>query len=195
MFSNSCGNNNSLTNHNWICAWKNSNLPEFHNFIKFHHQTVVYDPNHYFRYWNWNPNWPILLADSVTDTETTSQRENLVTDSVGHSFNHKHWIFESMIWRLFLKIWVYFPAHKNLYPPKKWKNIVSVSEKKRFGSNTDIGPWFRLTISKPGFGCTLPDCQTDLFQNASVPTASTRHLYWVLYIYYILHEYFVLQHL
>ena len=106
------------------------NLPEFHNFIKFHHQTVVYDPNHYFRYWNWNPNWPILLADSVTDTETTSQRENLVTDSVGHSFNHKHWIFESMIWRLFLKIWVYFPAHKNLYPPKKWKNIVSVSEKK-----------------------------------------------------------------
>ena len=142
----------------------------------------MYDPNHYFRYWNWNPNWPILLADSVTDTETTSQRENLVTDSVGHSFNHKHWIFESMIWRLFLKIWVYFPAHKNLYPPKKWKIIVSVSEKKRFGSNTDIGPWFRLTISKPGFGCTLPDCQTDLFQNASVPTASTRHLYWVLYI-------------
>ena len=33
-------NNNSLTNHYWICAWKNSNLPEFHNFIKFHHQTA-----------------------------------------------------------------------------------------------------------------------------------------------------------
>ena len=53
--------------------------------------------------------------------------------------------------------WVYFQAHKNLYPPKKWKNIVLVLEKKSFGSDTDteIGPWFRFLISKPGFGRTL----------------------------------------
>ena len=39
---------------------------------------------------------------------------------------------------------------------KKWKKIVSVLEKK-IGSNTDteIGPWFRFPIPKPGFGCTL----------------------------------------
>ena len=40
MFSNSCGKNNSLMNHDWICAWKNSNIPEFHNFIKFHHHSA-----------------------------------------------------------------------------------------------------------------------------------------------------------
>ena len=34
-------------------------------------------------------NWPILLADTSTDTETTFQRENLVTDSVGYFFHHK----------------------------------------------------------------------------------------------------------
>ena len=166
LFFDSCGNNNSLTNHNWILALKNSNLPEFHNFIKFHHQTVVYVPNHYFRYWNWNPNWPILLADSVTDTETTSQRENLVTDSVGHSFNHKHWIFESMIWRLFLKIWVYFPAHKNLYPPKKWKKYSFGFRKKSFGSDTEIGPWFRSPILKSGFG-RAPNYLSKILHNQS----------------------------
>ena len=31
---------------------------------------------------------------------------------------------------LHLKIWVYFQAHKSLYSPKKWKNVVLVSEKK-----------------------------------------------------------------
>ena len=63
--------------------------------------------------------------------------------------------------RLFLKIWVYFQAHKNLYPPRKWKNIVSVSEIKSFGSNTDteIEPWFRFSIRKPGFVCTLLSSQ------------------------------------
>ena len=58
--------------------------------------------------------------------------------------------------RLLLKIWVYFQAYKNLYPPKRWEKIRkiinflnekkgSVSEKK-IGSdtNTEIVPWFRL---------------------------------------------------
>ena len=52
-----------------------------------------------------------------------------------------------------------------MYSPKKyekmskiWKREVSVSEKKKNGSDTDteIGPWFRFPIPKPGFGCTLP---------------------------------------
>ena len=36
-----------------------------------------------------NPNWLILSADTVTNTETTFQRENLVTNSMGYFFNHK----------------------------------------------------------------------------------------------------------
>ena len=35
------------------------------------------------------PNWPILLADTVTITKTTFQRENLVTDIMRYFFNHK----------------------------------------------------------------------------------------------------------
>jgi hypothetical protein len=38
---------------------------------------------------NQNLNWLILSADTVTDTETTFQRENLVTNSMGYFFNHK----------------------------------------------------------------------------------------------------------
>ena len=33
-----------------------------------------------------NPNWPILSADTVADTKTTFQRENLVTDSMRFFF-------------------------------------------------------------------------------------------------------------
>ena len=68
--------------------------------------------------------------------------------------------------RLFLKICVQFQAFKNLYSPKKqkymviWKFLKKKSfgfRKKLFGSNTDtkIGPWFRFSILKPGFGRTL----------------------------------------
>ena len=37
------------------------------------------------------------------------------------------------------------------------KTKVSVSEKKCFGSDTvtEIGTWFRLSIPKPGFDCSL----------------------------------------
>ena len=42
-----------------------------------------------FRYRYQNPNGLIVSADSVTDTETTFQRENLVTKSMGYFFNHK----------------------------------------------------------------------------------------------------------
>ena len=41
------------------------------------------------RYRYRNPIWLIVLADTVTDTETTFQMENLVTNSIGYFFNYK----------------------------------------------------------------------------------------------------------
>ena len=65
------------------------------------------------------------------------------------------------IFRLFLKVWVYFQAFKNSYPQersgKHEKNLklkVLVSEKK-ISSDTEIGLWFRFPIPKPSFGRTL----------------------------------------
>ena len=62
-----------------------------------------------------------------------------------------------------MKICVKFQAFKNLYPPKKQKNIRKLekksfaSGKKKFGSDTDteIGPWFLFPKLKPGCGRTL----------------------------------------
>ena len=50
-------------------------------------QAIVYDRNHYFSLDpipkpKPKPNWVILSADTVTDTETPFQRENLVTNIV-----------------------------------------------------------------------------------------------------------------
>ena len=65
-----------------------------------------------------------------------------------------------------MRTWVYFQAYKN---PKveNMRNIQKISETKQkkgvwkifFGSNTntEIGPWFRFPIPKPGFGRTLND--------------------------------------
>ena len=53
---------------------------------------VVYDRNHYFRLGT-IPEPKPKLTDTFgryrTDTETTFQRENLVTDSMGYSLHHK----------------------------------------------------------------------------------------------------------
>ena len=38
---------------------------------------------------NQNPNLPILLADTVTDTETTFQIKNIITDRNEYFFQHK----------------------------------------------------------------------------------------------------------
>ena len=59
-----------------------------------------------------------------------------------------------------MKICVQFQDFKNLHPHMKFENIKFLKfqfPKKSFGSNTDteIGPWFRFPILKPGFGCTL----------------------------------------
>ena len=40
-------------------------------------------------YRNRNSNWRTISADTVTDTETTIERKNLVTNSMGYFFNHK----------------------------------------------------------------------------------------------------------
>ena len=54
-----------------------------------HHPSVWPKPLFWFRFNTVNPNWRILSANTVTDTETTSQRKNLVTDSIGYFFHHK----------------------------------------------------------------------------------------------------------
>ena len=89
---------------------------------------------------------------------------------MGYFFHHKSLNqICCHIFRLFLKIWVYFQAYKNLYSPKKWEMMTKIKRKKElkdkknqfqkkyFGSDTDteIGPWFRSPIPKTGFGRTL----------------------------------------
>ena len=52
--------------------------------------TLVYDLNHYFGLGpipkQENLNWPILSADTLTNTETTFQWKNLVTNTMGYFF-------------------------------------------------------------------------------------------------------------
>ena len=88
---------------------------------------------------------------------------------MGYFFHHNKAPKTKLTVKYQNKIWVYFQAHRNLYPPKKWESMrfffekskkskkkVSVLEKKS-GSDTDteIGPWFRFLIPKPGFCRTL----------------------------------------
>ena len=44
--------------------------------------------------------------------------------------------------------------------------------KKRFGSYSKIGPWFRFPIPKPGFGCTL----TLEYKTVSAPDIAFKHI-------------------
>ena len=121
---------------------------------------LVDDRNNYFGlcpYRNWKINWWILSADTITDTQTTFQRENLVTDSMGYFFHPKRalkTIFSDYFWRSgFI-----FKLFKNSYPQKRSgkyeKNSVSG---KKIGSDihNTIGLWFWFPIVKPGFGCTV----------------------------------------
>ena len=50
---------------------------------------VVYGRNLYFGLGP-IPNWPIILADTVTDTETTFQMKNVETKRQGTFFNHRY---------------------------------------------------------------------------------------------------------
>ena len=43
---------------------------------------------------------------------------------------------------------------------------------KRFGSDTEIGPWFRFPIPKPGFGCKL----TLVYKTVSAPDIAFKHI-------------------
>ena len=79
------------------------------------------------------------------------------------------------IFRLFLKIWVYFQAFKNSYPQERSRKYekdlklkVLVSEKKiASDTNTEIGLWFRFPTPKPGFGHTLSRLTTITYLPAS----------------------------
>ena len=54
---------------------------------------------------------------------------------------------------------------------KMKKKRVSVSGI-RFGSDTEIGPWFRFPIPKPGFGCKL----TLVYKTVSAPVIAFKHI-------------------
>ena len=82
----------------------------------------------------------VLSAVTVTNTETTFQRDNQGRNSI---------IFEDFI------------LFSRLYLLKKWENMrfffnYVQKERKSFCSDTDtkIGPWFRYLIPKTGFGRT-----------------------------------------
>ena len=106
------------------------------------------------QYRNRNSNWPIILADTVTNTETTLQREKLVAKTMGYFFNHKRdpqtkfAIKYSRFLNYFLKICVQFQALKNLYPHKKrktWENWKKFEKKKfRFRKKKIwLGYWYQ----------------------------------------------------
>ena len=67
------------------------------------------------------------LADTFGNTETTFQRENLVTNNMGYPIllviYHKICCQIFKILKLFLKIFVQFQAFRNLYPSKKQKTL------------------------------------------------------------------------
>ena len=85
-----------------------------------------------------------MAADTVTDTKTTFQRENLVTEVRGIFPITKGPLKLNLqpnfkYFQIILKIWVYFQIFKNSYPQEEHeKNLrlnVLVSEKK-IDSNT-----------------------------------------------------------
>ena len=79
-----------------------------------------------YRYRNRNPNWPILSADTVTNTQTTFQMKYLSV------FNFK------------------FLTQKNLKKSFGFEIKIFGSN-----TDTEIGPWFWFPIPKPSFGHTL----------------------------------------
>ena len=89
---------------------------------------IVYDRNHYF---GLDPKPKLKLADTtLTDTETgtTFQRKNLVTDSVGYFFRHKRAPFQILFWRsgfIFKPIKAYIPPRSG-----KHENNLKKFEKK-----------------------------------------------------------------
>ena len=58
---------------------------------------------------------------------------------------------------------MFYQAYKNLHLHKKKEKKIGIGIKS-FGSYTDtqIGPWFRFLIPKPGFGRTLIETQGTL---------------------------------
>ena len=92
------------------------------------------------RYRNRNPNWPILSADSVTntktdtvtDTKTTFQRQLPIVRGIFSIIKgplEPNLLPNIEDYSLFLKICVQFQAFKNLYPHKNQKNM-RIFEKK-----------------------------------------------------------------
>ena len=88
----------------------------------------MYNRNHYFglvRYRNQNPNWLILSADTVTDAETIFQKKNLVTNSMGHFFNHKG------------------PLKPNLLPNiKDFSSFLKISVQFQLGGSVNDQAWY-----------------------------------------------------
>jgi hypothetical protein len=94
---------------------------------------IGYDRNHYF-------GLDLKLKLKLADTETTFQRKNLVTVSVGYFFRHKRALF-----RVFLKIW--------FYPPKSGKPENNL---KKFEKN-----WKKKRLRKK-ISASMPKLKLDL---------------------------------
>ena len=113
-----------------------------------------------------------VSTDTITNTNTTEstlEKENLVTDGTGHFFI----IIGSLKPNLppnieyFQTLWFYFQAYKTLYPLEVEKHdfffeFLKKLEKQSFGfgkksfaSDIEIGLWVSVSNPKPGFGRIL----------------------------------------
>ena len=98
-----------------------------------------------------NLNWPILSADTVTDTETPIQRENLVNDSMWApktKFAAKYYIFQNYFRRfrfIFKLINTYIPQRsgKKLNLLKKCLNSL---KKRSFGFGYRYQNWTLVSV-------------------------------------------------
>ena len=91
------------------------------------------------QYWHRNPNWPILSADTVTNTKTTFQRKNLVTNTRS----------------MYYVVWGIFSIIKGPLEQNFWSFGFG---KKRYA----LTPILKLDL---GYGCTLKAShQTSLLQ-------------------------------
>ena len=81
-----------------------------------------------------NPKSANTVIDTVTNTETTFQRKNLVTNCMGYFFHHRRAPKAKFatkiltIFRLFLKICVQFQALEIYIPPRSGKSSEKFEE-------------------------------------------------------------------
>ena len=122
------------------------------------------------RFWYWEPkprsNFGIGIGAKTFFSETETFFFNFFQIFSCFLLIGRIWVLKT---KFAAKSYFFFQiiAYKNLYPKKRSRKHVKNLNffqmfcfgfgKKKIGSNTDteIGPWFRFPIPKPGFGRTL----------------------------------------